>query len=158
MNPFMMGLLSMTGATDPAKFAETMAAAGISPSMLGGAGSGMSQFGGLQPQDPLGGFITGDALQSAPATTEGWDATVTPTPAPSAPVPANPMSMLSGLQGVKTPQAPQPIMSGSVGGRAPEMQKVGNSALQAAIMSMIAGGGAQPQVGPGLGQLIQQGT
>src|SRR5690606_12477986 len=118
MDPFTMGLLAISGAQNPGAFAQTMAQLGITPEGF------MSQFNGLPSGDSLGGFITGSALQpatAAPATTTGWEATVTPT-AGAAPMGAAAPNPLSLLQGVKTPEAPKPLMNAGVSGaqKAPE--------------------------------------
>jgi hypothetical protein len=89
-----------------------------------------------------------------PATTAGWEATVTPA-AQSAGMGFNPMAMMKGFQG---PQQAAPIMSGGVGGSAPQPQIAGlnSNPLMQAIMSMIGGGGAAGRV-PGLGQILRGG-
>jgi hypothetical protein len=156
MNPFLMGLMSMTGAMNPEMFSQAMAAQGVAP------GAMPNQFMGMQPQDPLGGYLTGSAGMMEPqATTAGWEATVNPTAQAGAPPGAQMPFLGSMLQGVKTPTAPTPIMSGGVAGsqKAPDPQlRMGQGALGAEIMKLISGGGNQnPLRVPALGSLIQGG-
>jgi hypothetical protein len=158
MDPFLTGLMAITGAQNPQMFGQVMQGLGLSPSSF------MTQFNGLNAADPLGGFITGSAMQqqTAPATTTGWDATVTPVGA-AAPMQMNPLQqMLSGLQGVKAPQATPPIMSGGVSGsqKAPEVNvgaRGGGSAVNDAILRLIMGGTARqnPLTVPSLGGMIR---
>lgn len=168
MNPFMMGLLSMTGAQNPEMFSSAMANLGFSPDSMGQGQSGMSNFMGYPQGDPLGGFITGMGQpQAAPAapqpTVAGWEATVNPADQSGGAQPPAPGNMLAGLGGAKMPQAPQPIMSGGVAGGgqpAPGMKvQAGNGALANAIMQLISGAGNQdPLRVPALGTMIRGGT
>lgn len=157
MNPFLMGLMSMTGAMNPEMFSQAMAAQGIAP------GAMPNQFMGLQAQDPLGGYLTGTGMDMAQPTVAGWEASVNPTAAPGTGAPPGAQMPFLGsmLQGVKTPTAPTPIMSGGVAGsqKAPDMNvRTGQGALSAEIMKLISGAGNQnPLRVPALGSLIQGG-
>ncbi len=157
MDPFMLGLLSMTAAQQPQQFAQAMSQFGVSP----------QGFSGMNTQDPLGSLITGQGMAppagGAQPTLDGWGATVTPSasqaPQASPPLPGN---MLSSLQGMKLPSPPQPIMSAGVSGsqNVPKPGAMpGNGALASAIMQLIGGGGMpDPLRVPALGSLIQRGV
>jgi hypothetical protein len=87
-----------------------------------------------------------------PATTSGWGATVTPATNAG----AGPFDMMGLMKGFQGPQQVAPIMSGGVGGSAPQPQTAGlnSNPLMQAIMSMIGGGGAAGRI-PGLGQILR---
>jgi hypothetical protein len=159
MNPFMMGLLGMTGASNPDLFSSFMAATGVSPDGMS-MDSGMQAFPGMTPQDPLGGYITGSAL--APGSEA--DAMADPSGGMmklGGPAIQQLLGAGAGLGGVKTPGPTTPIMNAGVSGsqKAPEMSvKQGDGALASAIMRLISGGGTQdPLRVPALGSLIQGG-
>lgn len=157
MDPIQMGLMSLFGSQNPEQFAQLMSTMGIKPEeLMAATGSGAG--------DPLGAAI-GGAPASFAAPTLPAPAMPGATPAViggagAAPA-ANPSSaLLSGLQGVKAPVTSPPIMTGGSGGpKTPDVNvgaHGGGSVLANAIMSLIAGGGSQPNPlrVPALGSLL----
>jgi len=172
MDPFMLGLMSLTGANNPDAFANAMAQAGIRPDGQGMPGGAMAAGGGLAQ------FLSPYANPNAPAGTAGL---ITPTPMgpEQAGMPGtqsglkdgletynNPMKfmgqgMMGPLQGVKTPEPLRPIVNAGVSGsqKAPEVSIGGQrgTGANAAILQALLGGGQQsdPLRVPALGSLLK---
>lgn len=126
------------------------------PMMVGMGGK--EDLGGLIGGGAVGGQMGGGML-AAPAIGP-WETTVTPTGADG---PSMGQKLLAGMQGIKAPEAPKPIMGGGVTGgvRAPEMNAQaatgGGPVLAALMQAMLSGGGQNPLRVPELGSFIRGG-
>jgi hypothetical protein len=168
MNPFILGLMSLAGASNPDLLSQVMSSGGVPPPATGASPLDTAKLLMGMPQgDQLGALLNGP--QSLQPTVQ---------PSPVGPglsaIGASPLaagglggagpagaaaSALSGLQGVTAPTAPNPVFSGGVAGGVDTpkgnalMGKVGSPMLDQ-LMMLLNGRTADPLRVPPLGSLL----
>lgn len=175
MNPFMIGLMALAGASNPDMLASTMSGMGVPPPSTGASPMDTAKLLMGMPQgDQFGAMLNGagsmqPTMQPQPVM-PGLSATNMAQPPAANPLAgagtaaltaANPAAgmALSALQGVTAPTAPAPVFSGGVSGGVdtpkpnPAIGKMGSPVLEQ-LMSMLTGRTPDPLRVPALGSLL----